>query len=72
MDEIKFNEILKGCKELLQECCKCLNDEPHNTIEKFYEKSARDALHILKEQIIMLSCICDMRGGNSAKIEFSY
>jgi len=62
MDDIKFLESLKECKQLLIECCKCLNNEPHNTVEKFYEMSAKGALKVLSEQIMMLSCVTGMRG----------
>ena len=62
MDDIKFLESLKECKQILIECCKCLNNEPHNTVEKFYEMSAKGAQKVLSEQIMMLSCVTGMRG----------
>ena len=56
MAENKFTDLLIDCKKILIECLTCLNNEPHNSIEKYYEKSANVSLKFISETVdVMLA-----------------
>ena len=56
MAENKFTDLLIDCQKILEECLTCLNNEPHNSIEKYYEKSANVSLKFISETVdVMLA-----------------
>ena len=55
LSENKFNDIVRDCQKILIECCAILNNEPNNTIEKYYETSSKVSLKIISEHLSTLS-----------------